>query len=95
MVRAIAKTQHWVAAQPAAALAATIAEYFPRLGRAVLEGALARYQAQGVWGGDPVLPEEGFDRLRRALLATGFLTRKVAFAECVDNALADAVVGAA
>ena len=33
----------------------------------MLTGALTRYKAQGVWGTDPVLPEAGFDRLRRAL----------------------------
>ncbi len=92
MVRAIYRTQKWVAAQPAAAIAAAVASYFPTLDRAVLTGALARYQAQGVWGTDPILPEAGFDCLRRALLATGFLARTVPFADCVDNALAEEVV---
>ena len=54
--------------------------------------ALARYQGQGVWGKDPVLPEDGFDRLRRALIGSGFLKRAVPFAECVDNRLAEAAV---
>jgi len=40
------------------------------------------------------LPEEGFDRLRRALLATGFLGRTVPFTGCVDNRLAEEVLGA-
>jgi NitT/TauT family transport system substrate-binding protein len=88
MVRAIYRTQQWVQAQSAPAIAETIAGYFPALDRGVLTGALARYQAQGVWGTDPILPEEGFDRLRRALLATGFLARTVPFADCVDNRLA-------
>jgi len=92
MVRAIYKTQQWVVAQTPAALADTIAGYFPALDRSVLTGALARYKAQGVWGADPVLPEEGFDRLRRALLAAGFLSRTVPFADCVDNRLAEEVV---
>jgi hypothetical protein len=55
---------------------------------------LARYREQGVWGVDPVLPEEGFDRLRRALLGSGFLSREVPFADCVDNRLAEAAVAA-
>ena len=94
MVRAIHKTQQWVQAQSPRVLADTIAGYFPALDRAVLTGALARYKAQGVWGTDPVLPEEGFDRLRRALLATGFLSRTVPFADCVDNSLANEAVAA-
>jgi NitT/TauT family transport system substrate-binding protein len=92
MVRAIYKTQQWVHAQPATALAALIGDYFPALDRAVLTGALARYKVQGVWGTDPILPEEGFDQLRRALLATGFLARTVPFADCVDNRLAEEVM---
>ena len=58
----------------------------------MLTGALARYKAQGVWGADPILPEVGFDCLRRALLATGFLARTVPFADCVDNRLAEEAV---
>ncbi|HUI34655.1 MAG TPA: ABC transporter substrate-binding protein [Stellaceae bacterium] len=94
MVRAIYKTQRWVQDQPPAAIADTIAAYFPALDRSVLAGALARYKAQGVWGTDPIQPEEGFDRLRRALLATGFLARAVPFADCVDNSLAQEILAA-
>ena len=94
MVRAIYRTQQWVAAQPPEALADAIAGYFPALDRAVLAGSLARYQAQGVWADNPVLSEEGFDRLRRALLASGFLDRTVPFADCVDNRLAEEAIKA-
>ncbi len=93
MTRAIHRTQRWVAAQPPEALAAAIADYFPALDRGVLARALARYQGQGVWGRDPVLPEAGFDRLRRALLGSGFLSRAVPFAEYVDNRLATETAG--
>jgi NitT/TauT family transport system substrate-binding protein len=94
MVRAIYRTQKWVAAASPEEIAAAIESYFPTLNRAVLTGALTRYKGQGVWGSDPILPEEGFDRLRRALLATGFLTRTVPFADCVDNRLAEEVMAA-
>ena len=63
-----------------------------------LEGRLTILQviqgldkAQAVWGTDPALPGEGFDRLRRALLGSGFLSRPVPFADCVDNRLAEEV----
>ena len=94
MVRAVHRTQQWVKAQPPAALAGAIAGYFPALDRAVLEGALARYTAQGVWADNPILSEEGFDRLRRALIATGFLARAVPFADCADNRLAQEAIAA-
>jgi NitT/TauT family transport system substrate-binding protein len=94
MARAIYRTQKWVEAQTPRALADTIADYFPTLDRAVLTGSLTRYKAQGVWGTDPILPEEGFDRLRRALLASGFLARTVPFGDCVDNRLAEEAIAA-
>jgi NitT/TauT family transport system substrate-binding protein len=94
MVRAVYRTQRWVAAQPPTVLADTIAGYFPALDRGVLAGALARYKAQGVWAASPILSEEGFDRLCRALLASGFLGRSVAFADCADNRLAAEVAAA-
>ena len=95
MVRAMHKTQRWVAAEPPERLAATIAPYFPALDRRVLARALARYKAQGVWADNPVLSAEGFARLRRALLGSGFLKREVPFVECADNTLAEAAVAAA
>jgi ABC-type nitrate/sulfonate/bicarbonate transport system substrate-binding protein len=93
MTRAIHRTQRWVAAEPPEAIAAAIADYFPALDRGVLTRAVARYHGQGVWGRDPILPEAGFDRLRRALLGSGFLQRAVPFAECIDNRLAEEAVG--
>jgi len=41
-----------------------------------------------VWGRDPVLPEDGFDRLRRCLISGGFIRRPTAYTACVDNRLA-------
>jgi NitT/TauT family transport system substrate-binding protein len=94
MVRAMNKTQRWVMAEPPERIAEAIASYFPALDRGVLARALARYKAQGVWAEDPLLSEEGFARLRRALLGSGFLKREVPFAECADNSLAEAAVAA-
>lgn len=92
MTRAIYRAQRWVHAETAETIANAIASYFPDLDRGVLTRSLARYQAQGVWGRDPVLPEEGFDRLQRALLGARFLTKPVPFPDCVDNRLAEAAV---
>jgi NitT/TauT family transport system substrate-binding protein len=92
MVRAMYRTQRWLAAASPEAIATAIGGYFPMLDAGVLSRALARYQAQGVWAEEPVLSEDGFARLRRALLGSGFLKREVPFAECVDNRLAEGVV---
>ena len=88
MVRAIHRTQQWLQAQRADEIAVAIAAFFPDLDRGILSRALARYAAQGVWGQDPVLPEDGFDRLRRGLLSSGFIAAPAPFADCVDNRLA-------
>ena len=53
MVRAIYRTQQWVAAKPPAALAAAIAGYFPALDRGVLTGALGPLQGAGRVGRRP------------------------------------------
>jgi NitT/TauT family transport system substrate-binding protein len=88
MVRAIQRTQQWIHARSAPEIAGAIISFFPALDRGVLAAALARYQAQSVWGRDPVLPEDGFDRLRRSLVSGGFIRRATEYAACVDNGLA-------
>lgn len=92
MVRAMYRTQRWVASEPTRALAAAVGDYFPELDRSVLTRALARYKEQGVWGTNPILPEEGFGRLQQALLGNGFLQRQVPFDECVDNRFAEEAI---
>ena len=54
MVRAIWRTQQWVAAAAAGDIAQGIAGYFPTLNRQILEAACARYKALGIWGRDPI-----------------------------------------
>jgi NitT/TauT family transport system substrate-binding protein len=88
MVRAIRRSQQWIHARSAPEIAAAIISFFPALDLGVLAAALARYQAQSVWGHDPVLPEDGFDRLRRSLVSGGFIRRPTEYAACVDNGLA-------
>jgi NitT/TauT family transport system substrate-binding protein len=95
MTKAMYRTQRWVAAAAPETLAATIAEYFPAMDQGQLARSLARYKAQGVWAERPILSEDGFARLRRALLGSGFLKREVPFAECVDNTLAEQAVASA
>jgi NitT/TauT family transport system substrate-binding protein len=88
MVRAIFRTQQWIHTQSAQQIAAAIGSFFPALDPDVLAGALARYQVQQVWGHDPVLPEDGFDRLRRGLVSSGFIRESIPYEACVDNSFA-------
>jgi len=92
MVRAMYRTQRWLAAAAPEAIATAIGGYFPALDPGVLIRALGRYKMQSVWAENPVLSADGFARLRRALLGSGFLKREMPFAECVDNRLAEAAM---
>ena len=75
----------WLHGHDAEALAERLQGYFPDLARARFAGAVARYKANGVWGRDPVLPLEGFVRLKGALISGGFIARDIPFDACVDN----------
>jgi NitT/TauT family transport system substrate-binding protein len=92
MVRAIYRTQKWVAAADGAAIAAEIGRYFPDVSAAILADACARYKSLGIWGGDPRLPRAGYDRLRASLVSGGFVASGTPYEAAVDNSLADAVV---
>lgn len=92
MVRAIARTQHWVAGASASEIAAAIAAFFPDMPQPVLAAACARYQRLGIWGADPVLPRAGYDRLRASLESGGFVAPGTPFEVAVDNSLAQAAL---
>ena len=79
----------WLHGNDAEALAERLQDYFPGLDPARLAGALARYRANGVWGQDPVLPLEGFVRLKGALISGGFIASDIPFEACVDNRYAE------
>lgn len=95
MVRAIYKTQRWVAAASAAAIAEAVREFWPAVAPAILEAACARYRALGIWGGDPILPRSGYDRLLESLVSGGFVHPGTPFEVAVDNSIAREVMAAA
>lgn len=92
MTRAVYRTQEWLRAVEAGTVAETIAANFPSLDLLALTGCIDRYKSFGLWGGDPVLPEAGFERLRRSCLSGGLIECGTPFDQCVDNSLARAVI---
>ncbi|HEY2617019.1 MAG TPA: ABC transporter substrate-binding protein [Acetobacteraceae bacterium] len=92
MVRAIYRTQKWVAAADGTAIAAAIARYFADVPVATVADACTRYKSLRIWGGDPRLPRTGYDRLRASLVSGGFVSPGTPYEVAVDNSLADAVV---
>jgi len=91
MVRAMYRTQQWVAGADGAAIAAAVAAYFPDVPAVILEAACTRYKALGIWGRDPILPRAGYDRLLASLVSGGFVHPGTPFEVAVDNSLAEAV----
>ena len=91
LVRGLYRTQKWLHRQPAEALAEVVQGYFPAVPRPCLVAALARYKALGIWGETPILPREGYERLKDGLVSGGFC-QGVDYEIAVDNSLADAAV---
>jgi NitT/TauT family transport system substrate-binding protein len=92
MVRAIHRTETWVAKASGRQIAQTIAGYFGYIAPAILEAACTRYKALGIWGDTPVLPRAGYDRLRDGLVSGGSLSPGATFETAVDNTLAASVM---
>jgi len=92
MVRAIDRTEKWVAEASGKEIAEVIARYFTDLPPAVLEAACTRYKALGIWGENPILPRSGYDRLRDGLISGGFVSPGATFEQAVDNSLAETVI---
>ena len=65
----------------------------PDLPPSRLEAACARYQRLGIWGRDPVLPRDGYDRLLASMRSAGFVDPGTPFEVAVDNSLAEAAIG--
>jgi NitT/TauT family transport system substrate-binding protein len=94
MVRAIYRTQQWVAAASPDAIAEAVRSFFPDVPPAILTAACRRYQSLGIWGRNPVLPRSGYDRLLSILVSGGLVNPGTAFEVAVDNSIAKAVVAA-
>jgi NitT/TauT family transport system substrate-binding protein len=92
MVRALYRTQRWMSGANAQAIADTIARFFHDVPRPILVASCARYQSLGVWGHDPHLPRDGYERLRTSLVSGGFVSEGTPYDVAVDNSLADAVI---
>lgn len=92
MTRAIHRTLGWFARTPASEIADRLHGYFPDVAPAIFAAAIERYRALGLWGSDPVIRREGYDRLHAAMRAAGALRRAVPFEACVDTSLAERAI---
>ena len=94
MTRAIHRALQWFAKTPATEIAGILKDYFPDLATPIFAACIDRYRTLGLWGPDPVIRREGYDRLHAAMRASGALSRDIAFEACVDTAMAEQAVRA-
>ncbi len=94
MIRAIHRTLGWFATTPASEIARALREFFPDVSPELFAAAIDRYRKLGLWGADPVIRREGYDRLHAAMRSGGALSRDIAFEACIDTKLAQQAVAA-
>ncbi len=94
MTRALYRTQKWLHGSGDTEIAAAIADFFPDMPPGMLASCIARYRTLGLWGANPILPRDGFDRLRASGLSSGLFKTGAAYETCVDNSLAQEVIEA-
>lgn len=92
MTRAMHRTLGWLHASEAKDVADALAEFFPEIESRLLTGAVARYKKLEVWSKDTLLSQEGFDRLKQALLGAGFIWKDIPYEQCVVTRLAEQVM---
>jgi len=91
LLRGLYRTQKWLHTQPAEVVAETVESYFPVVPQARLVAALTRYKALGIWSRTPILPRDGYERLKDSLVSGGFCAG-TAYEVAVDNSLAEEAV---
>ena len=69
-------------------MSTTIAPYFDGLDGSTLTASIGRYKSLGIWGGNPILPKAGFERLQAACLSGGLIAKGSDYDDCVDLELA-------
>jgi len=94
LVRGLYRTQKWLAGASIDTLTETVQPYFPAVSRDLLSAALARYRALGIWSKTPILPRDGYERLKVSLVSGGFVRAGTPYETAVDNSLAEAAVHA-
>lgn len=92
MIRAIDATLNWFATTPAREIAGVLRPFFPEVEPSLFAACIERYRALSLWGRDPVVRREGYDRLHAAMRSAGTISRDIRFEDVVDTALAEAAI---
>jgi len=88
MIRGMDATLKWFAVTPSFEIVDAVQSFFPDVPRDLFAACIDRYRALELWGRDPVVRREGYDRLHAAMRSSGILSRDIAFEDVVDTKLA-------
>ena len=83
--RALRNLLAWMSSEGPGEIARVTSCYFPDIPADIFGNAVARYFAEGVWAREPEVSVEGFERLARSLLESGFIAKPMAYADCVHR----------
>jgi len=93
MIRGMDATLKWFAVTPSLEIVDVVQPFFPDVPRDLFAACIDRYRALDLWGRDPVIRREGYDRLHAAMRSSGILSRDIAFDDVVDIRLATRAIG--
>lgn len=69
----------WLSQADTETVAERVAPFFPDLTDQLLHAAIGQYRSQATWPEDPVIGEEGFDRIRDLLVDGGLVAERHAY----------------
>ena len=92
MIRGMDATLKWFAVTPSLEIVDVVQSFFPDVPRDLFAACIDRYRALELWGRDPVVRREGYDRLHAAMRSSGILSRDIAFEDVIDTKLASAAI---
>ena len=94
MTRALYRVQKWLHASDGATIAAAVEDYFPDIPQETLAACVTRYKSLGLWGVNPILPRDGFHRLKVGGISGGLFKVGASYESCVDISLAEEAIAA-
>jgi len=84
--------QIWLLENEAPEIAAVLPPYFPTQDATILTNCINRHKSAGIGGKSPILPRDGFERLRNACLSGGLIKSGTTYEDCIEDELALAAV---
>lgn len=85
MVRAMRRAVAMVYDRDAESTAQDIAPFFPDVPTELAAASIDRYRSLSLYNRSGDLPEEGFDRLSRAMINSGFIRTAASYSDCVST----------